>query len=232
MLQLPIELIELVFSYLLLDLDNSSGALDLERSATLLKFAMACRAFRQLALPHIYYTVSCDHKGPVTPLDILEYPMEQPKSLLLIHELHTEMVKNERREQHEEGALWEYYCRSGPSLQLCKLLLSLDVSDEFREELYGGLQEGFEDAETAMLLCLCKDLRVWKTHVGDRSPKELLWRYCAAGDDSGTFCDSLENKVIRHSRIPGSRLLQRLDEVHVRFEAVLARGPIIGTSAM
>lgn len=37
--------------------------------------------------------------------------------------------------------------------------------------------------------------------------------------DDQEFCETLQNKVIREARAPGSRLLQQLCEVHVRFDA-------------
>ena len=221
MARLPPELIDLIFGYLLLDLDGTpnhglTGVLDLERSTTLLKFGMACRAFYQLALPHVYHKFGCDHRGPITPLRVLECFMEQPKQALLIHELHTEMVENLPRGQHQPADRWHPYTRPGPSFQLCKFLFSLDIPEKLEQHLYDGLRDGYDDAETAILLCMCENLRVWKTHTGDTPPQHLTHDDFDE-EDFKQFKDSLQNKIIRKARTPGSRLLQQLSEVHVQF---------------
>ena len=224
MARLPPELIDLIFGYLLLDLDGTpnhefTGVLNLERSTTLLKFGVACRAFYALALPHVYHKFGCDHRGPITPLRVLECFMEQPKQALLIHEFHTEMVENLPREQHQPADRWHPYTRPGPSLQLCTSLISLDIPDKLKQHLYDGLRDGYDDAETAMLLCLCENLRIWKTHTGDMPPQSLTHSSYDDEEDFKEFKDSLPNKVIRGARSPGSRLLQQLFEVHVQFNS-------------
>jgi len=98
MIQLPFELIELILGHLRQDIDADYGVskdANRGRSTTLLNFSLACRAFQQLAFPHMYHTFSCDHKGPVTPLRVLECFMEQgkPNGALLIQKLHTEITE-------------------------------------------------------------------------------------------------------------------------------------------
>ena len=218
MSQLPVELIELVSSFLRQDIDGDyevTKESNRQRSATLLNFSLACRAFQQLARRHLYHTFSCDNAGLVTPLRVLTCFMEQRKPALLIQDLHTEMVECYPRAQHQETDRWGNHPRPGVSLQLCKLLLSLDMSEMLKEDIYEGLLDGYDDAETAMLLCMCANLRTWRTHVGDKSPLRLTHEEY----DDQEFCETLQNKVIREARAPGSRLLQQLCEVHVRFDA-------------
>jgi len=206
MVQLPEELLSHICSYLRISAEPKASQDDRTKLSTLASISLSSRALSRAARPHLYRTLnisSCDSGSISQP--ITSTLIQQPDTAHLVHQLHTQTWQT-----RAELGLTNREPVPVPSVLKTQLLAAAsslgDVSARLKEDVQHGLRDGVEDAEYALLLCLCTNLEVWKS--------------CAvyAAQESIVF-DVVREAFIDQALVgtlPTSRPLQHVREVEIR----------------
>ena len=154
--ELPEELLQHVFLHL-----RPSGFIDgnpiEERNLqTLLSISLASKAFNRIVRPFIFYTLSPSTQRETCLPSLLRTLIERPGTADLVKHLYLSDWVTELSVAHEfahpvvpGAAAMERYERT---------LDSIGLQSDLQERLRDRLSEGLQDAEVALLICICNKL--------------------------------------------------------------------------
>lgn len=161
MAQLPEELLSHICSYLRITDASWNAGKKQTNLATLASISLASKAFNRVARPHLWHTLDI---GPHVQNGywrrLVSSVLQRPDTARLVQYLHTHS--------------WEFRWVSAPpgyhgerlraalEPQLQSTIDGLPCSPEFKQNLQTGMEEGWEDADYALLLWLCTNLKKWE----------------------------------------------------------------------
>ncbi|KXL50384.1 hypothetical protein M433DRAFT_151233 [Acidomyces richmondensis BFW] len=155
MVQLPEEILPLIFSHFRITADPKFRRDNGTKIKTLVNLSLASKTFNRVASCILYSTLDLqDHAQLRMALKTL---LCRPKTAILVQNLHLSAweTKSDLEMRNEPSVPAEDHLRE----QMRNATNSILLPESLRKQLRDGICEGVPDAEVALLLCLCTNLR-------------------------------------------------------------------------
>ncbi|KAF2768051.1 hypothetical protein EJ03DRAFT_135716 [Teratosphaeria nubilosa] len=166
---------------------------------TLASFSLASKACNRAARASLHYTLDIREARSSRLRPFLSTIIQHPDAVALLHELYTDGIQTER--DLERGHAKPSALPAG-FLASCKAVVEgLAVSTQLQKRVASGLEKGLQDAELALLLCLCPNLRLWDLVAVHRFDE--------------TICMAVIREALQIRRLSASMPLQHLCEAKV-----------------
>ncbi|KAK4560671.1 hypothetical protein LTR86_005249 [Recurvomyces mirabilis] len=184
MAQLPEELLQHTCSYLRIECSPKSQAEDKLRLATLANFSLASKACKRSAEAHLYFALDLRNNPFARLRPFLVTLASRPSLRALVQRIHNDFFETQR--DVDSGNAETEAPPADIGTQMTSLANSIP-DDDLRDRITPSLAKGIQDAELALLLCSCPNLRLWETVAVNRMDQTLCMaviRAAAPGDQA------------------------------------------------
>lgn len=208
MTAVPVEIIQMICSHLSPVQESELTTDHHIHRITLVNICLASRTFNHVARRFLYHTVEFDNTTTdLTSWLLLGTLARSPDARYLVRRLQTS-VNKDLIEQYDPDDVVDTRAFDMPHPDLLPAINKVELPSELQDRLRRSIRERLQDAEHALLLCLCTNLESWSTVVICGMLDSILFDVVRA---------LISSHSTHHSPLNG-RPLQHVREVEMSFD--------------